>query len=283
MYKDNTDQKIIEYLKEDSRESFVDIGKKLKLSESAVRRRVKNLVTNGTIKKFTLEILNPQKDERILDLGCGCGAFIAYCSMLGADCVGIDYSPNIVESANNFLRTKGLKGEARVGDVEDTDFPDNSFDKIISCDLYEHLTKNSQIRMLKEAYRVLKPGGFILIKTPNLAYLRLSILTKRLLALTRFRNPFRVQIAHTKYDSDEEETGMHAGLSTIFKLEKDVVKAGFFSYQLYHNLGTKLSKISPVLNRLLTQEVPFARDLFTEEIVIKAVKSKLSDFMPDQI
>ena len=56
MYKDKTDQKIIEYLKEDSRESFVDIGKKLKLSESAVRRRVKNLVSNGTIKKFTLEI-----------------------------------------------------------------------------------------------------------------------------------------------------------------------------------------------------------------------------------
>jgi len=57
MYKDNTDQKIIEYLKEDSRESFVDIGKKLKLSESAVRRRVKNLVGNGTIKKFTLRLV----------------------------------------------------------------------------------------------------------------------------------------------------------------------------------------------------------------------------------
>ena len=56
MYKDKTDEKIIGYLKEDSRESFVDIGKKLKLSESAVRRRVKNLVGNGTIKKFTLEL-----------------------------------------------------------------------------------------------------------------------------------------------------------------------------------------------------------------------------------
>ena len=56
MYKDKTDEKIIGYLKDDSRESFVDIGKKLKLSESAVRRRVKNLVGNGTIKKFTLEI-----------------------------------------------------------------------------------------------------------------------------------------------------------------------------------------------------------------------------------
>ena len=56
MYKDTIDEKIIGYLKEDSRESFVDIGKKLKLSESAVRRRVKNLVDNKTIKKFTLEI-----------------------------------------------------------------------------------------------------------------------------------------------------------------------------------------------------------------------------------
>ena len=56
MYKDNVDKKIIEYLKENSRESFVDIGKKLKLSESAVRRRVKNLLDSGTIKKFTLEL-----------------------------------------------------------------------------------------------------------------------------------------------------------------------------------------------------------------------------------
>lgn len=56
MPKDKVDEKIIEYLKENSRESFVDIGKKLKLSESAVRRRVKNLVDSGTIKRFTLEM-----------------------------------------------------------------------------------------------------------------------------------------------------------------------------------------------------------------------------------
>ena len=56
MYRDKTDEKIIEFLRNDSRESFVDIGKKLKLSESAVRRRVKNLVDSGTIKKFTVEI-----------------------------------------------------------------------------------------------------------------------------------------------------------------------------------------------------------------------------------
>ena len=56
MYKDKIDEKVIGYLKENSRESFVDIGKKLKLSESAIRRRVKNLVDSGTVKKFTLEL-----------------------------------------------------------------------------------------------------------------------------------------------------------------------------------------------------------------------------------
>ena len=55
MYKDKVDDEILKFLKEDSRESFVDIGKKLKLSESAVRRRVKNLLDSGIIKKFTIE------------------------------------------------------------------------------------------------------------------------------------------------------------------------------------------------------------------------------------
>ena len=56
MYKDKIDEKILEFLQKDSRESFVEIGKKLKLSESAVRRRVKNMVDNRTIEKFTVQI-----------------------------------------------------------------------------------------------------------------------------------------------------------------------------------------------------------------------------------
>lgn len=55
MSRDKTDETIIEMLKRDSRQSFVEIGKKLGLSESAVRRRVKNLTDGGIIKKFTLE------------------------------------------------------------------------------------------------------------------------------------------------------------------------------------------------------------------------------------
>ena len=56
MLKDKIDEKILEYLRNDSRESFVEIGKKLKLSESAVRRRVKNLVDRKVIERFTIEM-----------------------------------------------------------------------------------------------------------------------------------------------------------------------------------------------------------------------------------
>lgn len=55
MSRDRTDETIIEMLKKDSRQSFVEIGEKLGLSESAVRRRVKNLTDSGIIKKFTIE------------------------------------------------------------------------------------------------------------------------------------------------------------------------------------------------------------------------------------
>lgn len=66
MYRDKIDEKIIEFLKNDSRESFVDIGKKLKLSESAVRRRVKNLIDKGTIKKFTVELNDSNNTSAIV-------------------------------------------------------------------------------------------------------------------------------------------------------------------------------------------------------------------------
>ncbi len=66
MHKDKTDAKIIAYLKDNSRESFVDIGKSLGLSESAIRRRVKNLTENGTIKRFTVEISEEEATSAIV-------------------------------------------------------------------------------------------------------------------------------------------------------------------------------------------------------------------------
>ena len=53
---DKIDRTILEELKKNSRISFVELGKKLNMSESAVRRRVKNLQKAGVIRRFTIEV-----------------------------------------------------------------------------------------------------------------------------------------------------------------------------------------------------------------------------------
>ena len=62
---DETDEKIIRILQADSRKAFVDIANEIGLSESAVRRRVKNLIDSAVIKRFTIELGASDKTSAI--------------------------------------------------------------------------------------------------------------------------------------------------------------------------------------------------------------------------
>jgi DNA-binding Lrp family transcriptional regulator len=62
---DSFDEKIINILQNDARKPFVEIANTIGLSESAVRRRIKNLIDNNIIKKFTIEINNSEKTSAI--------------------------------------------------------------------------------------------------------------------------------------------------------------------------------------------------------------------------
>ena len=62
---DSIDDKIIGILQYDSRKSFVEIGSEIGLSESAVRRRIKNLTDSGIIKRFTIEKSTTDKASAI--------------------------------------------------------------------------------------------------------------------------------------------------------------------------------------------------------------------------
>ncbi len=53
---DDKDKKIIKILKDDGRAGYIDIGKKIGLSEGAVRKRIKTLSDSGVIRKFTVKI-----------------------------------------------------------------------------------------------------------------------------------------------------------------------------------------------------------------------------------
>lgn len=63
---DETDWSIINILKEDSRTSNSDIGRKLNLSEGTVRKRIKNMRKSGVIKKFTVVVRDNGVEGMIL-------------------------------------------------------------------------------------------------------------------------------------------------------------------------------------------------------------------------
>jgi Lrp/AsnC family transcriptional regulator, regulator for asnA, asnC and gidA len=62
---DPLDDKIIRILQSNSRKSFVEIADEIRLSESAVRRRIKNLIDSGIIKRFTIELEAGKKTSAI--------------------------------------------------------------------------------------------------------------------------------------------------------------------------------------------------------------------------
>lgn len=62
---DSVDQKIIHILQADARKSYVEIANEIGFSESAIRRRVKNLLDTGVIKRFTIEMDSGDKTSAI--------------------------------------------------------------------------------------------------------------------------------------------------------------------------------------------------------------------------
>jgi len=111
--------------------------------------------------EFMMFSLLPQKNGKLLDVGCGTGAIGDELRKRGFEVTGLDFS----EVAISKCRDK--KMEARVCDVdkEGLPFPDESFDVVWGGDIIEHLF--DPIFVLKEAFRVLKKDGALIISVPN--------------------------------------------------------------------------------------------------------------------
>jgi trans-aconitate methyltransferase len=98
-----------------------------------------------------LELLNPQPRERILDIGCGDGVLSERLAQAGADVVGIDASPDMIQSA------KGRGLDARVVDAYRLPF-EAEFDAAFS-NAALHWMKDHPDLVLQGISRALKPGG----------------------------------------------------------------------------------------------------------------------------
>lgn len=102
------------------------------------------------------------KDDKILEGGCGLAPYLIQLRRMGYDVEGIDYNKEPLDKALAF----DPKLPVRVGDVTAIPFPDSFFGGYISLGVIEHFTEGP-VKAIREARRVLKPGGLFLVIVPQ--------------------------------------------------------------------------------------------------------------------
>ncbi len=130
-----------------------------KLIERLDQRWYRNYRDNWDDHLFRARVLARLSGQsRLLDLGAGAGIVAAMNFRGLAACVcGIDPDPRV--------RSNPYLDEALVGSGEAIPFPDGHFDLVFADNVFEHLP--DPLRVVREVHRVLRPGGWLLFKTPN--------------------------------------------------------------------------------------------------------------------
>jgi len=98
--------------------------------------------------------------NRLLDIGCGSGAFLQRARSLGWDTEGVDFDPRAVAVA----QTAGLN--VHVGSIDAYEGVNEAFDVVTCNHVIEHVYDPA--KLVAAMYRILKPGGQLWIETPNI-------------------------------------------------------------------------------------------------------------------
>lgn len=99
-----------------------------------------------------------------VDLGCGRGEWLYKMRRLGMRAIGVDTNADMV-AASVKNGEEAYEGDA-IAYLESLE--DNSISVVSAFQVIEHLSKGQVAKLVKEAYRVLKPAGVLLLETPNI-------------------------------------------------------------------------------------------------------------------
>lgn len=100
------------------------------------------------------------KGKKLLDAGCGTGWFSKWACDRKAIVTSMDLGEKLLAQV-----AKKCDSHRIVGSILDMPFADNTFDVIVSSEVIEHVPEPTQA--MRELFRVLKPGGILILTTPN--------------------------------------------------------------------------------------------------------------------
>lgn len=103
----------------------------------------------------------------VVDIGCGAGVTAAELARLGYHVIGLDVAESMLELARRRCTDLGVGDRVTfaLGDSESLDLPDDSADLVVAMGLIEYLQWDRWA--LQEMWRVLKPGGHLIVTVPN--------------------------------------------------------------------------------------------------------------------
>lgn len=192
------------------------------------------------------------RNGKVLEAGCGLGRYNFYLSHFGIETIGLDFSVNTIDFLKKWQKTHNYNLEFIKGDVKKLPFERNSLGGYLSFGVIEHFIEGPQ-EPIREALRVLAPGGIAIISTPSPSWSKLYFrmlgklkkIAKRILGYKIYKSPFfQYEYSPNILKKYVESAGFyiskHSGADWLFtftefgKNTDRFIKKGSLGYSLSH-------------------------------------------------
>jgi len=201
--------------------------------------------------KITRDTTGIKSGQRLCDLGCGYGTFVLVCRQTCIDATGVDLAEYQIKFGRKRMKYElpndNISAAYQFGDARNTGMPEKSFDVVSAWNVLEHIKDYDKV--IQEAYRLLKPGGYFVGIAPNYCAFRneahyqvpwLPLLPRRLAK-------FYLQILGKRADFFENEIHYVTNWGILKKLRKNGFKNQYYEVLKTGNLdninSTKIKRI----------------------------------------
>jgi 2-polyprenyl-3-methyl-5-hydroxy-6-metoxy-1,4-benzoquinol methylase len=184
---------------------------------------------------------------KFLDVGCNCGILVKEAIKRGYVAFGIDFSLKAIEAGGEKFN---IKDRLFCGSIKDLDFKENSFDIITYIHVLEHIEGLSA--ELKDAYRILKPRGLLVIEVPNFESIWRKVLGNKWYAFSPFQHIWQFG---------------PKSLKKIIENENFIIVKIYTQYSMYHKITHDIKGVFKLLLKIYSYIFNFG-----DNLIIVAVK-----------